>query len=76
MDSVVRRKKKTLIGRIATKVKTTISPSSQSYIAHDVPLCDIRICIDEVMVIEMMRHELRTAEYNDSDVIICVDESK
>ena len=69
MNSVVRRKKKTLFGRIIRKVESELTPKEEKLISPDVPIDEIRIN-DDMVAIQSRREELKLVKHDNSDEVI------
>lgn len=69
MNNVVRRKKKTLFGRVIRKIESELTLREDKLILQDVPLDDIRTN-DDTAIIESRRDELRSAKHDNSDEFV------
>jgi hypothetical protein len=70
MSSVIKKKKKTMLGKILNKIKVKPLPSEQEGINNNVPLADIRIDSGEIATIALKRDELKTAKQNNSNAMV------
>ena len=68
MSRVVRKKKKTLLGKIIKKIESELTPKEYKYISPDVPFNDT-LNVEEKTIIESRRDELKLAEYDNSEEI-------
>jgi len=72
--SVVRKKKRTLFGKILQKVvrriESELSSQEERTFSSDVPLDDSCECVSDADTIQTRRNELRTAKHDSSDLII------
>jgi len=69
MSRVVKKKKKTLFGRIVRKIESELTPREDKLISPYVPLDDTRMS-DDTATIESRREELRVAKHDSSDEVI------
>ena len=73
MSVVVKKKKKTLLGRIAGEVRQVFSPPENKVVSRDVPPGNSNVCNDDADAIELRRNELRSEKHENTDVVIRAD---
>ena len=75
MHSVVKRNKKTLLGRIAGRIRAEVSQGEQRFNSPDIHLFDDCTSVDDAATIAARRQELKSAIHDRLDTIIVVDSS-
>jgi hypothetical protein len=67
--SIVRKRKKTLFGRVVRKIESELTPRQDKHVSSDVPLDGSYRSGDEVEIIKSRRDELKSAGYDNSEKI-------
>ena len=70
MNSVVRKKKYTLFGKIVRKVESELSSQQDKPFSVEVLLNDTRVNDADVDAIQSRRDELKSAQLDNSDVVV------
>jgi hypothetical protein len=69
VNSVVRRKKNTLFGKVIRKIESELAPREEKLISPNVPL-DSTSINDDTVAIQLKREEMKAAKHNKSDEVI------
>jgi hypothetical protein len=70
MHGVVKKRKKSILAKIAEHFNPNNPTINQGDIDPSIPLTDIRTNNDEIDVIASRRNELRNAKHENADVIV------
>ena len=73
MGTFIRKKKKTLFGRIVRKIESEFSTRKERIAFPDIPIGDTCSNGADVMEIQSRRDELKSAKHDNSDVIVTFD---
>jgi hypothetical protein len=73
MNSVVRKKKKTIIGRVIRKLESELTSKQKITISPNVYLDDSTLSDSDVVEIKTRRDELKVGKQDGSDVIIVIE---
>jgi len=73
MNNVVRKKKKTLIGRVIRKIESELTSKQKVVISPNIHLNDSTLSDTDVAEIKARRDELKTGKQDGSDVIIVIE---
>ena len=69
MSNVVRKKKKTLFGKIVRKIESELSQKDEHLIPSNLSPDDCYKNSNDAIAIELRREELKSDDHSDSDVI-------
>jgi len=75
MSSVIRKKKKTLFGRIIRRIESELTPRDERLISPYVPLDNNCENNSDAADIQARRDELKSAKQDNSDMIIVSDDN-
>ena len=70
MDSVIKKKKKSLLPRIIGRIKNDSSPHGQDGVVSDIPLDDVSTNSDDIVTIASRRNELKKAKHGNTDAVV------
>jgi hypothetical protein len=69
MAGVIRRKRKTLLGKIVRKIESELSQNDEHVVSFDLPTVDSNSKSDDAVAIKLRREELKSNIKGASDVI-------
>ena len=69
MTGVVRRKRKTLFGKLVRKIESELTQKDERMISYDLPPNDCEKNSDDSIEIELRRKELKSDIKSNSDII-------